>query len=104
MDEFGIVWKNLQTSLKQGAEIKNWNTYNGYLGDNLTIDYVDPNYISVDPPRVWDTRVIPKEDFEQVWNVWEDYKALRLKRNDLRDLTNLSKYIISIFHWYEKEY
>ena len=103
MDEFHTIWNDLQTSLKPGTEIKHWNPYNGYLGDNLTINYVGPNYISVDPPRVWDTQVIPKEGFEQVWNVWQDYRALRLKHNELRDLTNLSKYIISIFHWYETE-
>ena len=104
MDEFNNVWKNLQTSLNPGTEIKNWNTYNGYLGDNLTINTVDPNYISVDPPRVWDTQVIPREGFERVWKVWQEYKALRLERNDLRDITDHYKFIISIFRWYETEY
>ena len=104
MDEFNIVWTNLQTSLKPGTEIKNWNTYNGYLGDNLTINTVDPNYISIDPPRVWDIQIIPKENFEQVWKVWQEYRALRLERNDLRDITDQSKFIISIFRWYETEY
>jgi hypothetical protein len=104
MDVFDTVWKNLQTSLKPGTEIKNWNTYNGYLGDNLTINTVDPNYISVDPPRVWKTRVVPKDGFEKIWKIWPDYRALRLKRNDLRDKTNHSRHIISIFRWYETEY
>ena len=104
MDEFNNVWKNLQTSLEPGTEIKNWNTYNGYLGDNLTINTVDPNYISIDPPRVWDTQVIPREGFEQVWKVWQEYKALRLERNDLRDITDHYKFIISIFRWYETEH
>jgi hypothetical protein len=100
MDEFITVWINLQTCLKPGTEIENWNTYNGYLGEDLTINKVDPNYISVDPPRVLDIQVVPKEGFEQVW---QDYRALRLKRSELRDMTNYSKYIISIFRWYETE-
>lgn len=103
MDEFDTVWNNLQTSLKPGAKIKNWNTYHGYLGDNLTIKEVDPNYISVDPPRVLDTQVVPKEGFEQIWEVWQDYRALGLKRSDIPDMTNYSKYIISIFRWHETE-
>lgn len=103
MDEFNVVWKKLQATLKAGIEIRNWNTYNGYLGDNLTIVTVDPNSISIDPPRVWDTQVIPKEGFEQVWKVWQDYRELRLKRSDMRKISKQSQYIISIFRWYEKE-
>ncbi|MCJ7534645.1 MAG: hypothetical protein MUO57_03835 [Anaerolineales bacterium] len=101
MDEFDVVWKNLQTSLKPGSEIKNWNPYNGYLGETLTIIRIDLDKISVDPPRVWKTQIIPKYDFEQVWEVWGDYTALRLERSIIRDLTNHSKYIISIFHWHD---
>jgi len=103
MDEFDIVWNNLQTSLKPGTEIKNWNAYNGYLGDNLTIIKIDQNYISIDPPRVWNTQVIPKDGFEQVWKAWQDYRELRLKRSEIRDMNNHSKYIISIFRWYETD-
>ena len=103
MDEFDVVWKNLQISLKPGSEIKNWNPYNGYLGDTLNINTIYLDKISVDPPRVWKTQIIPKEDFVQVWEVWSDYKALRLERSIIRDLTNHSKYIISIFHWHDTE-
>ena len=103
MDEFDDVWKNLQTSLKPGSEIKNWNPYNGYLGDTLTINRIDLDKISVDPPRVWKTQTIPKEDFVKVWDVWVDYKALRLERSIIRAITDHSKYIISIFHWHDTE-
>lgn len=104
MDDFDVVWEILQTSLKPGAEIRNWNTYNGYFGDNLTINTIDPNQISVDPPRVWDTQVILKEGFENIWNVWGDYKKLRLNHHEMKKLTVFFKYIISIFRWYETEY
>jgi hypothetical protein len=104
MDDFDVVWNILQTSLKPGAEIKNWNAYNGYLGDNLTIDAVDSYHISVDPPRVWDTQIIPKEDFKKIWNIWGDYKILQLSNKELKGQTEYLKYIISIFHWYEIEH
>ena len=103
MDEFDTFWNNLQTNLVPGKEIKTWNTYHGYLGDILTIKEVDPNYISVDPPRVWDTHVLPKEGFEKIWHVWGDYNALRLKRGEIGELTDSAKYIISILRWYETE-
>jgi hypothetical protein len=61
------------------------------------------NYISLDPPRVWDTQVLPKEGFKKIWHVWADYRALRLKRGEIGELTDSSKYIISILRWYETE-
>ena len=103
MEEFEDVWHKLQIALKPGIEIKNWNAYNGYLGDSLAINTVDPKFISIDPPRVWGTQVIYREDFEQIWNVWKDYLALRVKRARMHEFSNHSKYIISIFHWYETE-
>lgn len=103
MDEFDALWNDLQTCLQPGDEIKTWNTYNGYLGDILTIKEVDPNYISVDPPRVWETQVIPKAGFEKIWYAWGDYTTLRLKRGEIRELTDSAQYIISILRWYENE-
>ena len=103
MNEFDIVWNNLQSSLKPGLKIKIWNTYNGYLGDNLTINRVNPDYVAVDPPRVWDEQIIPKKDFELVWVIWQDYRELRLKKEEYRDLTEYFKYIVSILRWYENE-
>ena len=103
MDEFDLVWSKLQVALKPGTEIKNWNAYNGYLGDNLTINTVDPKFISIDPPRVWGPQAIYRDDFEQIWILWNDYLALRLKRVRMRELSNQSKFIISIFHWCETE-
>jgi hypothetical protein len=101
MDEFDAVWRALQIALRPGIDIKNWNAYNGYLGDKLTINAVEQDCISIDPPRVWGIQMIPRENFEQIWAVWIDYRALRLKRNEIRGLNKYCKYIISIFRWYE---
>lgn len=103
MAKFDTVWKELLTYLKPGAEIRIWNIYNGYLGENLTVTEVDPDYISIDPPRVWDRQDIPKVDFERVWFIWQDYRALRLERGEFRDLTKYFKYIVSVLRWYESE-
>ena len=101
MEQFDIIWYELTTSLKPGNEIKHWNPYNGYLGEGLTIISCSTDSISINPPRVWDSQIIPKKDFKRVWDVWPDYLALRLDRREIHGLTDHSKYIISIFHWYE---
>jgi hypothetical protein len=101
MVEFDAVWDSLQISLAPGVEIKNWNAYNGYLGDKSTINSVERDSISIDPPRVWGTQVIPRGNFAQVWALWPDYKALRLKHSEIRALNEHAKYIISILRWYE---
>jgi len=101
MQEFNDVWTSLQIALQPGMEIKNWNAYNGYLGDNLRVNTVAQEFISIDPPRVWDTQIIPRESFAQVWLLWPDYKALQVKRSEIRVLNQYAKYIISIFRWYE---
>ena len=103
MDQFDGIWNELIASLKPGTEIKHWNPYNGYLGEGLAIISCDPGSISIDPPRVWDSQIIPKSDFKQVWDVWGDYLALRLERREINTLTGHSKYIISILHWYETD-
>jgi hypothetical protein len=103
MDDFESIWNALQTHLNPGEKIKIWNPYNGYMGEHLTIMTTDPQFIAIDPPRVWDTRVIPKDDFELVWGVWGDYNGLEIERRTIRDLSDHHKYIISILHWYEIE-
>ena len=103
MDQFDLIWDELVSALKPGTDIKHWNPYNGYLGEGLTIISCNPGSISIDPPRVWTSQVIPKEDVKQVWKVWGDYLSLRLERRKIHALTDHSKYIISILHWYETE-
>ena len=101
MSEFRAVWQGMQTVLKPGTEIKNWTAFHSYLGDTMTVVDVREKSISVDTPKAKDIQVVPKEDFERVWEVWSDYKAQKVKRYELRDMTFYSKYIISILHWYE---
>ena len=83
--------------------IRNWTAYHGYLGDTMTIKHVSMDHISVDAPKAKNTQVVLREDFELVWDVWRDYKAQRVKRYELRDMTYYSKYIKSILQWYERE-
>jgi len=103
MTPFEKAWAFIQTNLKAGTTINNWTALHGYLGDKMTIAAVRANNIEVDAPKANSIQVVPKSDFEIVWKVWPEYKALKCKRYELRDMTRFSKYIISIFYWYEKE-
>ena len=103
MDQFEIIWEEIVAVLEPGTKIKHWNPYNGYLGEDSTIIACESDSISIDPPRVWEARVIPKHDFQIVWANWTDYLDLRLERQKIHSLTEHSKYIISILHWFETE-
>ena len=101
MTEFNTIWSYIQTNLKIGTTIKNWTAYSGYLGDTMKVTAVRKNCIEVDAPNAKSTQIVPKDDFEKVWEVWSDYKDEVIKRYEVRDMTRFSKYIISILHWYE---
>jgi len=68
----------------------------------MTIDRLNSNSISVDAPNAMAMQVVPRKDFETIWKIWIDYKSQKVKRYELGDMTRFSKYIISIFHWFEK--
>jgi hypothetical protein len=103
MTTFDSVWSQLQSSLKPGTVIKNWTVLRGYLGDTMKIAGVRSGYIEVDAPLASTTQHISKKEFEKVWEIWPEYKGGKFPRNQMRDITWFSKYIISILHWAEKE-
>ena len=102
MSTFDTVWSYLHTNLKVGTDIKNWTAFRGYLGDTMKVIAVRDNYIEIDAPNAKSLQIVPKDDFEKVWGVWSDYKAEKVKRYEIRDVTRFSKYIISVLHWYDE--
>jgi hypothetical protein len=102
MESFETVWNSLQVHLKPGTEIKNWTALHGYMGDKMTVVDVNRKLVSVDAPKAKNTQVIPKAEFEKIWQVWPLYKSQRMQRQEIVEMTMFSKYIISIYYWYEK--
>ena len=102
MKSFETVWAYMQSNLRADVEIDNWTAYRGKLGDRMRVTGVRDGFIEVDPPKAINLQVVPKDDFERVWKVWEVYKNQTVKRNELKPVTRFSKYIISILHWYEE--
>lgn len=103
MKAFDEVWNDIQTKLHIGTVVKNWTAFGGYLGDTMKVDNVNSNMIVIDAPRATTLQQVSRDDFKKVWQVWADYKTQKVKRFELRDLTRFSKYIISVFHWYEDQ-
>ena len=103
MITFDNVWSQIQSSLKPGTTIKNWTMLKGYLGDTMKITAVRSGYIEVDAPHASTIQHISKDEFEKVWEIWQDYKGGKFPRNQMRSVTWFSKYIISILNWAEEE-
>jgi len=104
MKTFDEVWNYLQDYLKPGMKVKNWTAYRGYIGDSIKITRIDRDSLSLESPAAnKHIQVVPKDDFESIWQVWPDYKMRRVRRYELRGKTRFSKYIISILRWFESE-
>ena len=99
--EFEQVWRSIRSKLAKGMEVKNWTVQKGYLGDTMRVSDLGTDYIIVDTPGARTLQRVHKNDFEEVWNIWEDYKAGKVPRQVMTPLTRFSKYVISILHWWE---
>ena len=99
--DFTKTWQRIQAELRQGTTISNWTVKKGYLGDIFTVVDISLTYVKVETPKAKNHQPIPKEDFEAVYNVWNDYCRGSVQRQEIRDMTRYSKYIISILHHFE---
>ena len=96
---FTAQWKGIKDNLEPELGIKNWTAKKGYLGDSFTISAVDLNSITAHSPGAKKPQVIPRGDFEAVALLWQGYCSGEVQRQDIRDVTRFSKYIISILHF-----
>ena len=101
-NSFDQFWNELITTLKPDTEISNWTAFNGYLGDTMEIVEVKEKMIVVESPNAKNLQRISKRDVEKIWQIWPAYLAGKVQRQEIRDLTRHSKYIISILHWCDK--
>ena len=103
MDEFENLWNRLRGRIKPGTVVPNWTVAGKFSPGNMTITKVNKHYIEFKAPDAKNHQHVPKDHFREVWEVWDGYKTQKVKRQELRDMTRFSKYIISLLHWYEKE-
>ena len=98
MTAFRSVWSTL-TSLRSGKKIEEHNASG--RGESTTIVSVEEDAITVAPPRAKGFVCIPKADFEIIWRYWSDFKAQKITRTELREQSRYSRYILTLFQWYE---
>jgi hypothetical protein len=100
---FDTIWQTISTSLKPGMFIRNWTQLKGYLGDEMKVVEVSRGKVVIEAPNAKNLISVPREDFQRVWQVWLAYKGGRMQRQEIREMTFFSKYIISILHWIESK-
>ena len=96
---FSAQWKRIVDNLEPELQVKNWTAKKGYLGDSFTISAIGPDTITVHSPGAKNPQVIPRGDFEGVETLWGGYCSGEIQRQDIRDVTRFSKYIISILYF-----
>ena len=91
---FDVFWGTLISALPNREHIRNWTVDSEYIGEDFDAQSKDVS-IFCDPPGV----DVTKEDFEKIWDVWEQYLNGEIKRQELRDIPHYNtKYVISILH------
>lgn len=97
MTAFRTVWSTI-SSLRAGRKIT---PPGGDRAQSTTIVSVEDDAITIAPPRAKGFVRLSKEDCEAVWKHWGDFKAGKITRTELRQITSRSSYIITLFQWYE---
>ncbi len=96
---FDSFWQQLVGETAQPKEIKTWSAKKGYLDSTFLIQFRNGT-IWCDSPGAQNIQVIPKKDFQELFEVWDDYTKGYVQRQQVRDLTRFSTYIIGILHHY----
>jgi hypothetical protein len=93
---FEVFWGAVNAALSEATHVRNWTVDRRYTGKDFNAISVGKS-IHCDPPGV----NVSKEDFWKIWQVWEEYLAGEIKRQELRDLPHYNtKYVISILHYF----
>lgn len=93
-------WDDLQGKLRVGQEVRHWSANKGYLAGEFLVDRVSPDRIVVSGRSMQTGSVtISKSDFETVAQVWPQYSTGNFPRQQLREISWRSTYIISLLHW-----
>ena len=95
---FGIIWLMTIGNLKPGMKIDYWGKARGKSGKKFVINSVSEKFISCDPPEAKHIQKVHRDDFEAVWELWENYLAGKVQRKNLIKVTRFSSYILSIFN------
>jgi hypothetical protein len=100
---FDRAWSELVARLRAGTEIRNWTRDHGYIGGDFRVVAIDHGSVVVAAPGAENLQTVGKGEFAKVFELWRGYSRGDVRRQDLRDVTRFSKYVISLLHWLEGE-
>jgi len=102
-DGFDAFWGKLTAELRTQRKIRSWTREKGDFGEDFEALYVGGIYVRcVEPSARFFPSYVSEESFRIVYGGWQDYVEGRTNRYYLLKSPYV-KYIISIFHQYEKE-
>jgi len=99
---FDKFWKRLTDVLRVKQLIRNWTRDHGYLGRGDFYAVYRGGNVIICILENGSVLKVPREDFELLFNHWEDYIKGRYPRRLLRDKSRFTKYTISILNQYRE--
>jgi hypothetical protein len=91
------AWEFAREKVCPGQNVRNWTVAKGYVGEDFVVRGVEQDTLSVELPS-GRTLSVNARDFRLVGQQWADYVAGRVQRHALRDVSQRTKYVISILH------
>jgi hypothetical protein len=100
METIDAVWADFRARLKPKTVVKAWSA-TGRARAKFSIEDLDGGAITI-LPGTGSARRISKGDFEKVLDYWAQYKAGRVTRVELTNISQNTTYILSLLHWREQ--
>jgi hypothetical protein len=105
MKSFESFWNELQIELRKPRKIRNWTAKKGSTGDDFFAYVKNENYV-ICKIMAGNDQNVPKNDFQIIYDHWEDYLAERVTRAEFAHgcvgNSRFTKYTISIIHQFLK--
>lgn len=98
---FKEFWKICQEKLKAGNVIPNWSVSGNIRIREFKIIEIAENSIGYDSPTAKNIQSVSKDEFQQIFTVWESYKKGDIPRSELRENNKKTTYIIATIKYVE---
>jgi hypothetical protein len=93
---FEGLWNRIVHTLRPSQTVRSWGKARGYTGGTFNVEYIDQDGMTVSSARTSAPRLVGKDDFARVYEVWGRYLGGNMSRQELRDISHNTTYILSI--------
>src|SRR5439155_14396994 len=88
---FSETWNVLRAAASSGTIIPNWTVHSGKIGEPFTISELTATVVIVNAPGAATPQQVSRDDFEVVYERWDDSKHKAMLRSDFSPLTRYSQ-------------